>query len=136
MTFTSETFAPGQPRPRETSMILVCEDDASLRELICAILRDEFEVSEAADGDEAIALAREVRPELMVLDIMLPGRSGLEVIGDVRSTAETAAMRVIAMSAWDDVADQAIQAGADAFLQKPFLPDELVARVRGMLGHP
>jgi DNA-binding response OmpR family regulator len=135
MTFT-ETFAPGQARRRGTATILVCEDDASLRELICAILRDEFDVSEAADGDEAIALARAVRPELMVLDIMLPGRSGLEVIDDVRSTAETAAMRVIAMSAWDDVADQALKAGADAFLQKPFLPDELVARVRGMLGHP
>jgi DNA-binding response OmpR family regulator len=136
MTCSSPTSAPGLPRRRGTSTILVCEDDASLRELICAILRDEFEVSEAADGDEAIEIARAVRPELMVLDIMLPGRSGLEVIGDVKSMAETAAMRVIAMSAWDDVADQALEAGADAFLQKPFLPDELVARVRGMLGHP
>jgi DNA-binding response OmpR family regulator len=136
MTSTSPPLAPGLPRRRKTSKILVCEDDASLRELICTILRDEFEVSEAADGDEAIELARTFRPEVIVLDVMLPGRSGLDVIDNVRSTAETAAMRVIAMSAWDDVAERALAAGADAFMQKPFLPDELVARVRGMLGHP
>jgi DNA-binding response OmpR family regulator len=117
-------------------MILVCEDDASLRELICTILRDEFEVGEASDGDEAIHLAHAFRPELMVLDIMLPGRSGLEVLDDVRSSPQTAAMPVIAISAWDDVADQALEAGADAFLPKPFLPDELAARVRDVLGHP
>jgi DNA-binding response OmpR family regulator len=116
-------------------MILVCEDDASLRELICAILRDEYEVREAADGDEALLLARAFRPELMVLDVMLPGRSGLEVLGDVRSSAETAAIPVIAISAWDNVADQALDAGADAFLRKPFLPDELTDRVREMLHH-
>lgn len=117
-------------------MILVCEDDASLRELVCTILRDEYDVREAADGDEAIQQVRLRPPKLVVLDIMLPGRSGLEVIDDLRSNAETAATLVIAMSAWDDVGELALEAGADAFLLKPFLPDELVARVRGMLGHP
>lgn len=116
-------------------MILVCEDDASLRELVCTILREEFEVTEAADGDEAIQLARLRPPKLVVLDIMLPGRNGLEVIDDLRSNAETAGTRVIAMSAWDEVAELALDAGADAFLLKPFLPDELAASVRGMLGH-
>jgi DNA-binding response OmpR family regulator len=117
------------------SMILVCEDDASLRELICAILGDEFEVSEAADGDEAMELALRLRPELMVLDIMLPGRSGLEILEEIRSTVETAAMPVIAVSAWDNLDYQALAAGADAFLPKPFHPDELARRVREMLNH-
>jgi DNA-binding response OmpR family regulator len=69
----------------------------------------------------------------MVFDALPPARSVLEVLDDVRPSAETAGMPMIAISALDNVGDRALEAGADAFLRKPFLPDELTDRVHEML---
>ena len=65
--------------------ILVCDDDPSLRELVRAVLGPRYRFVEAADGTEALGLAREERPDLIVLDVMLPGLSGIEVLEELRT---------------------------------------------------
>ena len=78
---------PGrQPAPElHAATILVCDDDPSLRELVRAVLGPRYRFIEAADGTEALELARELRPDLIVLDVMLPDGSGLEVCRDLRA---------------------------------------------------
>ena len=74
-----------QPAPDDlTATILVCDDDPSLRELVRAVLGPRYRFVEAADGVEAFTLAREIRPDLIVLDVMLPGLSGIEVLEALR----------------------------------------------------
>jgi DNA-binding response OmpR family regulator len=88
---------------------------------------------EAADGHEALRLAREERPDVVILDLMLPGVAGLDVLRGLRADPATAGTRVIVISAWSDVEAHALDAGADRFLPKPFDPEELQACVEGLL---
>ena len=107
--------------------ILICDDERSLREVVRASLEDGYRCVDAADGDEAVALAREVHPDLVVLDLMLPGRSGFEVLEELRADAD-AALRstpVVVVSAWSHEEARAAVAAAQRFVQKPFAPDEL-----------
>ena len=73
-----------QPAADDSATILVCDDDPSLRELVRAVLGPRYRFVEAADGTEALTLARELRPDLIVLDVMLPGLSGIEVLEAIR----------------------------------------------------
>lgn len=119
--------------------LLVCDDELVLRSLIRAALEPEgFAVVEASDGDEALDLARRERPDLVVLDLMMPGRSGLEVLAELRRDPELAATPVLMLSARTQTADReaAAAAGADRFLSKPFSPRELTVVVTEMLGEP
>ncbi len=114
--------------------ILVVDDEPHIREVVEAYLtRDGHAVVTAADGTAAIALAREVDPDLIVLDIMLPGRSGFDILRDLRAEGSPAA--VILLTARDDVIDRVagLEIGADDYLTKPFEPRELVARVGAVL---
>ncbi|HEY3181404.1 MAG TPA: response regulator [Gaiellaceae bacterium] len=119
---------------REGRTILVVDDEPPLRELIRVSLGDRFAFAEAGDADEAWAEAKLRRPDLVVLDIMLPGRSGLELLRQLKSDTELAHVPVVVLSAWqtDQDARDALDAGADAFFPKPFAPDEL-ARVVDVL---
>ena len=93
------------------------------------------EVHEATTGDEGLRLARELAPDLVLLDMMMPGRSGLDVVQDLRadpSLADVAVVMVTARVQADD-REAALAAGADAFLSKPFRPAELVALVSELL---
>jgi CheY-like chemotaxis protein len=119
-----------------TRRILVCDNEEALRDLVRASLsRDGYEIEEARDGDEALSLARRLRPDLIVLDVMMPGRSGLDVLGQLRSDSELVDVKVVVLTARAQSADRssAERAGANAFLSKPFSPLELEALVERLL---
>jgi len=112
--------------------ILVCDDEGVLRALVRATLSsDRYEIVEARDGDEALEQARNHRPDVIVLDMMMPGRTGIEVLAELRSDPMLDGTRVLVLSARAQNADriEAEQAGADRFLTKPFSPTELASVV-------
>jgi two-component system, OmpR family, phosphate regulon response regulator PhoB len=113
--------------------ILICEDDQDLRQLIRVVLGDGYQFVEAHDGPEALQLALRLRPDLIILDLMLPGTSGLEVLTQLREQLPVAETRVIVLSAWGHADQAAISAGADRFVPKPFEPDELRSIVNEVL---
>jgi len=119
--------------------VLVCDDEEVLRALVRATLDDgAYRVIEAEDGDQSLELAREARPDLIVLDMMMPGRSGLDVLREVRSDPELAATPVVMLTARARVSDRdaALTAGADRYLAKPFSPLELISVVEELVdGH-
>lgn len=124
------------PRP----LVLICDDEAVLRELIAIALSDRYRVREAGTVDEALAAFGIEAPDAVVLDLMVPGGGGLEVLRALRGSRELRDVPVVVVSAWADAAhrEEAEGEGADAFLAKPFDPleleqrvDELLARRRG-----
>jgi CheY-like chemotaxis protein len=115
---------------------LICENEDSLRGLIRDSLEDGgYEFVEAVDGDEAIAKARAERPDLVLLDMMMPGRTGLEVLSELRAEGELAGTRVVMLTARAQAADReaAAAAGVDRFVAKPFSPSQLAALVAELL---
>ncbi len=113
--------------------VLVVDDDATVREIVITYLTAAgHTVSSAADGHEALASIAETTPELVVLDLMLPGVDGLEVCRRVR---ETSAVPVIMLTAKGTVSDRVVglEQGADDYVTKPFSPRELVLRVDSVL---
>lgn len=114
--------------------ILICEDDDNLRQLIRVVIGPGYHVVEAGDGDEALALASEHHPDLIILDLMMPRMSGLDVLRRLRNDANVNGTHIVVMSAWPDSHEAALDAGADQFLQKPFEPDDLTRIVRSLLG--
>ena len=113
--------------------ILVCDDDPSLRELVRAVLGPRYRFVEAADGIEALALAREEPPDLIVLDVMLPGLSGIEVLEQLRTDDGLKSIPVVVITAWSHAEIDAQVAGADRFVSKPFDPDDLSTAVEELL---
>jgi DNA-binding response OmpR family regulator len=105
--------------------VLICEDDSNLRTLVRLALGEGYRFFEAPDGPSGLALARSMHPDLIVLDLMLPGRSGLDVLGELRSSDDLAGTPVLVISAWSHADEAAIAAGADRFVAKPFDPDQL-----------
>jgi CheY-like chemotaxis protein len=126
-----------EPRDSQTrrsgATILVCDDDASLRELVRAVLGPRYEFVEAVDGIEALETAREIAPDLIVLDVMLPGRNGMEVLADLRSDERLSGTPVVVITAWSHAEAEAWTAGADRVVIKPFDPDTLSAAVAELL---
>lgn len=117
-------------------LVLVCDDEEPLRALVRASLAGEgYEVAEAADGDEALALARRRRPDLILLDMMMPRRSGVDVLAELKRDPELAGTPVVMLTARTQLADReaASAAGADRFLAKPFSPTELALVVGELL---
>jgi CheY-like chemotaxis protein len=113
--------------------ILVCDDDPPLRELVRAVLGPSYRFVEAADGTEALASVRELVPDLIVLDVMLPGMSGIDVLRTLRADEATSHIPVVVITAWSHAEADAWTAGADRFVSKPFDPDELDRAVRELL---
>lgn len=113
--------------------ILVVDDDPAISEMIGIILRGEgYETLFAADGTSAINAFRSERPELVLLDLMLPGMSGLEVCRTVRTESGVPIIMLTAKGEPTDVV-QGLESGADDYVVKPFNPKELVARIRARL---
>mgnify|MGYP000914546660 CR=1 FL=1 len=115
--------------------ILVVDDEAHIRELVKFNLQKAgFTVVEADNGQTAIRLAKE-NPELVVLDLMLPGVDGLEVCRTLKGTRETSGIPIIMLTAKDEEFDKVVglELGADDYLTKPFSPRELVARIKAVL---
>jgi CheY-like chemotaxis protein len=116
-----------------SATILVCDDDPSLRELVRAVLGSAYTFVEAADGTEALELARALEPDLIVLDVMLPGLSGIEVLEEIRGDAQLRELKVVVITAWSHAEIDVQVAGADRFVAKPFDPDELSRAVEELL---
>jgi DNA-binding response OmpR family regulator len=117
--------------------ILVADDDQDILELVAFRLeRAGYEVLTAGDGEQALATARERRPALAVLDVMMPKLTGYEVVKAMRSEEETSRIPVILLTARVQEADvsRGFEAGADDYIRKPFSPQELRARVEAILG--
>jgi CheY-like chemotaxis protein len=116
--------------------ILICEDEPSLRELMRVSLAGDYTFAEAGDVAEAIELVESVRPDLVLLDVMMPGGSGLTVLEHVRNAPELKETPVVVVSAFAADRDHlaAFEAGASGFLKKPFDPDELESLVADLLG--
>jgi two-component system phosphate regulon response regulator PhoB len=116
--------------------ILLVEDDKALAELLVYHLeREEFEVVRTADGEEAMLLASETPPDLVLLDWMIEGVSGIEVCRRLRRRPETANVPIIMLTARGEESDRVrgLETGADDYVTKPFSPRELVARVGAVL---
>jgi DNA-binding response OmpR family regulator len=114
--------------------VLVADDEPHIREVVRAYLeREGYEVLEAADGNTALDLARSAAPELLVLDVMLPERSGFDILRALRGEGST--VGVVMLTARDDVIDRVagLELGADDYITKPFEPREVVARVGAVL---
>jgi DNA-binding response OmpR family regulator len=125
-----DTTEEGGPRA------LVVDDAAEFRELVVGLLRREgFVVDSAADGDRALELAQASEPDVVVLDIGLPGIDGVEVCRRLRTFSDA---YVVMLTAREDEVDKLIglSVGADDYVTKPFSPRELVARIRAMLRRP
>ena len=113
--------------------ILVADDEANIRELCSLYLEQEgFEVIAAADGEQALTAAREQRPDLIVLDLMMPKRSGYEVTRELRQESD---IPILMLTARSEEVDRIVglELGADDYLGKPFHPRELTARVKAIL---
>ena len=122
-------------------LVMVIEDEKEIRDLVRYNLeRAGFRVAAAADGEEGLERVFASRPDAVVLDLMLPGRSGLEVLRELRSEPATRDLPVIVLTARAAEMDKLLgfEHGADDYLTKPFSPRELVARVQALLrrAHP
>ncbi len=112
-----------------TRKILIADDEASLRMLVRATLEnDDCQVFEAQSGLEALRLAREVQPDLVFLDVVMPELRGYEVCRELRRDASTNSVVVVMLTAQSEPSDRqrGIEAGADHYLTKPFSPLELL----------
>lgn len=117
-------------------LVLVVEDEPAQREVLCYNLEAEgFRTARAADGEEALLLAREEIPDVVVLDWMLPNVSGIEVCRQIKTSPDTSAVPIIMLSARSEEVDKVrgLETGADDYVVKPYSVVELMARVRAML---
>jgi CheY-like chemotaxis protein len=116
--------------------VLIADDEEDIRGLVALTLaRGALTVVQAGDGDEALLLARCLRPDLALLDVLMPGLDGIEVCRTLKADPATAAMPVVVLTAEavPDVRERARAAGADAYLTKPFSPAGLLELVRQLL---
>lgn len=113
--------------------ILVIEDDQSIAEMVGILLRTEgFDVSYCADGNQALNAFQVVSPDLVLLDLMLPGRDGIEVCRAIRNNSGVPIVMLTARSDTSDVVT-GLEAGADDYIVKPIKNEELIARIRARL---
>jgi DNA-binding response OmpR family regulator len=132
----SEPLRTGEARPSSGHRAMVVEDESELATLIGNYLeRDGFEVTIANDGQQAVTSARQVDPDVVVLDLGLPSLDGIEVCRQVRTFSDA---YVVMLTARSDEVDTLIglSVGADDYMTKPFSPRELTARIQAMLRRP
>jgi DNA-binding response OmpR family regulator len=123
--------------PREQPVVLAADDDEDILALVAFRLeRSGYTVIQARDGQEALDLALSEKPDLAVLDVMMPKVDGVELTRRLRAHDATSQMPIILLTARAQDADvqQGFEAGADDYIRKPFSPQELRARVQAILG--
>ena len=113
--------------------VLICEDEPALRELIRVSLQGPYEIAEADDGEESLEILRRLRPDVVILDMMMPRRSGLEVLNEIRADERFSDTAVIVLTAQPATREQALEEGADVVMMKPFEPEQITAAVEGVL---
>ncbi|MGA0919994.1 MAG: response regulator [Gemmatimonadaceae bacterium] len=124
------------PPSTDGERILVVDDEPDIVALVVYHLaKAKYKVSSATSGSDALALAKRERPALIVLDLMLPGMSGFDVLDQLRADPDTASIAVLMLTARKDEPDRirGLELGADDYLTKPFSPQELVLRVGAIL---
>jgi DNA-binding response OmpR family regulator len=112
--------------------VVIADDEPSVRMLVHATMEtDGFNLIEAADGDEAWSLIQKHRPSLVLLDVRMPGRTGLEILREIKSEPNLSGTRVILLTASAQESDinAGLLAGADFYLTKPFSPRDLLSKV-------
>jgi len=115
----------GWPPMERRKTILICDDEPALRELIRASMDEGYDFAEASDGIIAMELARDMQPDLVILDLMLPRLSGLEVLARFNEDARLKDVPVLVITAWNETREDVLAAGADDFVTKPFDPADL-----------
>jgi len=128
---------PAGERDGAGRIVLVVDDDPALAEMLGIVLRGEGLVPHfVADGARALAAFRQTRPDLVLLDLMLPGRDGIDVCRDIRAESDVPIVMLTARGDTPEVV-RGLETGADDYVVKPFKPAELVARVKARLrAHP
>jgi CheY-like chemotaxis protein len=123
------------PGPAGRTTVLVVDDDDDIRGLVRVVLeRGGHAVVGAADGEEALDAVARARPDLVLLDVNMPGIDGVEVTRRLRASPATRTLPVVLMTADVAARERGLAAGADDYLTKPFLPAVLLARVAAHLG--
>ncbi|NLF68905.1 MAG: response regulator transcription factor [Candidatus Anammoximicrobium sp.] len=118
--------------------VLIVEDEEDIRELLSyTLLREGYQVAAVASGEEALAVAEARIPDLVILDLMLPGLDGLTVCGKLRANPRTAGVAIVMLTAKGEEADivKGLNAGANDYITKPFSRNVLLARMRAVLRH-
>ncbi len=118
------------------SLILVVDDDPDVRELVeYKLLQQGYEVQSAADGQQALMLVPAAQPALLLLDVMMPGISGLEVLAQLRADEATMSLPIIMLTAKAEATDieRGLALGANDYMIKPFSPRELINRIQAQL---
>ena len=117
--------------------VLLADDDPGLRRLIGTTLgTEDFDLLQAVDGEEALQIARQQHPELVLLDVNMPKLDGFEVCRHLKSEPETSGIKVVMLTARSEEVDRARgrEAGADEYFTKPFSPVQLLNKVYALLG--
>jgi CheY-like chemotaxis protein len=113
--------------------VLICDDEPSLRELIRISLDGPYRFVEADNGEESLEVARRVRPDVVILDMMMPRRNGLEVLSELKRDEEFSETAFIVLTAQPATREEALREGADVVMVKPFEPDQITAAVEEVL---
>ena len=121
-----------------TKKILLADDEEPVRALVAATIRDDarYEILEAKDGVEALAIARKEKPDLILLDIMMPRMDGFEVCRHLKSDPKTSGIAIIMLTALAQNADKerAKEVGANGYFAKPFSPTALLKKLEEVIG--
>jgi DNA-binding response OmpR family regulator len=114
--------------------ILVVDDERPIRELVDLILaRAGYEAIKASNGREAIDVAAKENPQLIILDMMMPGLHGIDTCRELRSRQETRGIPILVLTGYTEHEREALDAGVDDLMTKPFRPEELIARAKALL---
>jgi two-component system response regulator MtrA len=127
---TTDGSGQGAPGAQGRGRVLVVDDDAALAEMLTIVLRNEgFDSRVCPVGDRALAEFRDYRPDVVLLDLMLPGKDGIDVCREIRAES---GVPIVMLTAKSDTIDVVVglESGADDYVVKPFKPKELVARIR------
>jgi two-component system, sensor histidine kinase ChiS len=124
-----DALRPASDKPR----ILLVDDNPDVRNHLVHLLQSEYELFEAADGQEGIERARDLKPDLIISDVMMPKRSGFELVEELKGSALHASTPILLLTARGGVVAEGLRIGADDYLSKPFDTEELKARVMALL---
>ena len=115
--------------------ILIVDDREEIRDLICMVIRKTYDILQAGNGREAIEMTRKHKPDLILMDIIMPEMNGLEVTRKLKGDPETSQCKIIMLTAMGQKTDYetGIEFGADAYITKPFSPSVLMKTIREIL---